>query len=162
MSHFTNVERLQTEVEVTRLFDESGKAIRRNHGNKLPRENGLDLITNHRPALDRASTGIAHRFEFPSSEEHSRVLDDMFSADVYVRDSCKLFPKNFEMRVRSQNSHVKVNPVCLVPIVSAASVPSDVHPVELGIPISGSGTQSVFDVETLMPLKVITEGAISN
>lgn len=152
----------RTRVSVNLLFEKSGRVVQRNHGNKLPRDDGLDLGTNLHPTTDLAYGGNAYSYKFSGRENPLCNFSIMFSVSKYVWDSWKLVSKNGKLCAQSRKSHVQVDTVCPGSTVSAASVPCDFHRAELGSPVSKTGFQTISNAENAMPMEIDTTGGISN
>lgn len=87
VSLFTRVEWAQTKVRVALIFDESGKVVRRTHGNELPRENGLEHVTIHHPTIGRVNASTVYLYKLSGQEDPSHWLEYIVSAGVHLRQS---------------------------------------------------------------------------
>lgn len=108
--------------------------------------------------MDCAYAGIAYPYKFSGLEGLLRALGDMFSADMYVRNSFKLVAEDDQAGAQSRKMHFDYPD----PTVSAASLPSDVYPAKSGSTVPDNGSQSISNVNEKELMKVDTACEISN
>lgn len=130
MMLFTLVVGFSTKVGIVRLIDEFGKIVRCIHDTALSINAGKDLVAIRYPSTDRANAKIHYPYFSSGPGEPLYLLGDLVITAIYVCDSRKAAPEDGESGARSRKGYSNVNAVRPDLTVSAATVPSSVHPAE--------------------------------
>lgn len=108
------MEGLQTKVAVPLLFDDSGKTVRRIHGNKMPSDNELDFITNYYLPVDPEYVRIAYPTASLGQKAHFVLLKIGLAPAYTVRKVASCFPRMTKRVHRAGNATFKRTPLALI------------------------------------------------
>lgn len=143
-------------------FDEIVKATSPVLKNELPRDNGLDRITIHYPAINCANANIVFAYELSSREIPRTAFEETVSAGLYVRDSCVLVFEDGESGAQSWESHVLAGVICSNATVSTTSFSSDGYPAKLGSLVLLSDSEVFSNEEKAILARAQTAGEVPN
>lgn len=142
------------------VFCEPDKFIHRIHCSELQRNTDLDLVMIQLPTIDLAYGDSTSLNDFSDPNNPPRMLVDMVSIGIYVRDSRKLVHMAGEAGTSSWKSHVLVDSICPDPTASAIFVLSDMRPAKLVVSVPEISFESNSITNDVKPIEVVTESEV--